>query len=230
MAGDQSNRTWTITIIGVLLALFGFLLLRVWELATGIAVGRIGTSVFKWVLVGAVVLIVLRFERESLASIGVVKPDRWDVLTGIALFVFGLLSFLLAAPLVEALGFDIAPFDGDSNGSVDRTMTALLVGLFVGVTAGITEEMLYRGYGLERLEALSGSTWVAGTVTASLFVVIHFGGHAFGGLLVITPVAVLLTVGYVWRRNIFVPIIGHVLINSFGGIISLFTLLLGSLS
>lgn len=228
-ARDSIAQTRPVTIIGILLALFGFLFLGVLEFATGISVGRVESSLFKWVLVGAVVLIILRFERKSLASIGIAQPDRWDILAGIALFVSGLLSFLVAATVVDALGFSIAPFDGDPNGTTDRTITALLVGLFVGVTAGITEEILYRGYALERLEGLSGSTVVAGTVTAFLFVVVHYGGHAFGGLLVITPVAVLLTVGYVWRRNLFVPVIGHVLINSFEGLVSLFARLLGLL-
>ncbi|AUX10636.1 abortive infection protein [Halalkaliarchaeum desulfuricum] len=223
------NQTRTSTLIGILLALFGFLLTHVWELVTGLTVGSVGVAVLKWMLVAGIVLIVLVFEQESLASIGVTRPDRWDVVTGIMIFVLGVLSIGILTPIVDSLGFSTAPFGGDQTGGVDRTATALLVGLLIGVTAGITEEILYRGYALERLETLTGSTWIAATVTAFLFVVVHFGGHSFGALLIITPLTVFLTIGYVWRRNIFVPMIGHVILNGLWQSVTLLMLVFGSL-
>lgn len=229
-AKQTLNRTDAVTIIGITLALFGILLTAAWEFVTGIAVGSVSSSLFKWALVGAVILIVVLHDRESLASIGLVQPDRWDVLVGIGIFVLSLLSIPIAVSAVEAIGLDPAPFGGESNGGGDPAATALLIGLFIGVTAGITEEILYRGYALERLEGLSGSTWIAATVTAFMFVVIHYpGAHAVGGLLVITPLTVFLTAGYLWRRTIFVPIIAHVLINGLWQFITLLTLHIGSI-
>lgn len=230
-AAKSIDRTDTVTILGISVALFGVLLTVVWESTTGIAVGPVGSSLLKWALVGVVVLIVLVPEQESLASIGIVTPDRWDVAVGIGVFILSFLSIPVTVPVVEAIGFDPAPFGGDPNGGGKQTATAVLVGLFIGVTAGITEEILYRGYGLERLEGLSGSTWIAATVTALLFVVIHYpgGGYAFGGLLVMTPLAVFLTVGYVWRRNIFVPIVAHVLINGLWQFVTLVTIVIDAL-
>lgn len=226
---DAPLRTRPFTVIGVLFALFGALPVQFLELTTGITVGRLGSSVAKWVLVGVVLVIVLLPERETLASIGIARPDRWDVVVGVGIVVLGILSVAVATPLVDTLGFSTAPFGGEQNGGQEQTATALLLALFVGVTAGITEELLYRGYALERLEALTGSTWVASAVTAVVFVVVHFGGHSFGGLLVIAPLAVLLTVGYVWRRNIFVPIVGHVLLNGLWQFVALLLLVFDSL-
>lgn len=210
----RDTRKQTVTIIGIALALFGVLITQLWEVVTGITVGNTGVALFKWALVGGVILLTLVFEQESLSSIGITFPNRYDIVTGVGIFVLGLVSVGVATPLVDAIGLDTAPFGGSENGGVNQTVTALLVSLFIGVTAGITEEVLYRGYGLERLETIVGSTWIAATATAALFVVIHFD-YSFGGLLIITPLAVFLTLAYVWRRNIFVPIIGHVLINSF---------------
>lgn len=217
-----------IVLVGIGIALFGFPLGNfLLELLWDGSVSAAWLSVYKWLLVGLLLGIVLFVERESLSSIGLSPPDRWDVLTGVGLFVVGLLSLGVMSQLIGLLGFE-SGITGDGGGEPVGTR-ALAVGLFVGVTAGITEEVLFRGYALERIETVTNSTWIAGTVTAILFVVLHVETHGIGGLLIISPLAVLLTVAYVWRRNLFVPIIGHVLINGLWNAIELASRLLGAL-
>ncbi|MCU4744336.1 type II CAAX endopeptidase family protein [Natronoglomus mannanivorans] len=184
------------------------------------------SSIYNWILVGGLVGFVLFVENKPLASIGLSRPDRRDVLVGVGLFVLGMISLILAAQIVGRLGIGTGPVE---NGSGETSgLWPLLAVLFVGITAGITEEIVYRGYALERIEGVANSTWVAGIVTATVFVLIHFGTHGIAGMLIISPVAVLLTVAYVWRRNLFVPILAHVLVNSFWDLIEFVAIVLGS--
>lgn len=71
------------------------------------------------------------------------------------------------------------------------TTTAGLVALGV-VTAAVTEEVLFRGYAIERLEALTGRRWLAGTISLVFFVSVHLAAwspaHTFG---VVLPLAQL---------------------------------------
>lgn len=184
---NSPPRQGFVAVIGVLLALFGFLLLNLLELLTDIEIGGFGVAVFKWILVAMIIFVVLIPERSPLASIGVVRLDRWDVLIGVGIFLFGMISVGVLTETLVALGIDTAPFGSGENGQSTRTISAILVSLFIGVTAEITEELLYRGYALERLEGLTGSTWIAGTVTAVVFILLHFGRHSIGDLLIITP-------------------------------------------
>lgn len=183
------------------------------------------SSIRNWILVGGLLGFVLVAENKPLASIGLSQPDRGDILVGIGLFVLGMVLLGLAAQIVGRLGIGTGPV-GNRSGEISGVWPLLAV-IFVGITAGVTEEILYRGYALERIEGVANSTWIAGTVTAVVFVLIHFETHGIAGMLTISPIAVLLTIAYIWRRNLFVAIVGHVLINSFWDLIDFVAIVLG---
>lgn len=210
-----------IALIG--LPLGGILIDALWTRSVPPAV----SSTYNWVLVGGLLGFLSFVENEPLASIGLSRPNRGDVLIGIGVFVLGMISLIISAQIVGILGIGTEPVGNGSGGTLD--LWPLLTVLFVGITAGITEEILYRGYALERIEEVANSTWIAGTVTAVAFVLIHFETHGIAGMLIISPIAVLLTVAYIWRRNLLVPIVGHALINSFWDMIDLVAIVFRSI-
>jgi uncharacterized protein len=54
-------------------------------------------------------------------------------------------------------------------------ISALPVGVLVllVITAGITEEILYRGYPIERLAAMTGNVWLGAVAAYVVFVGLH---------------------------------------------------------
>jgi membrane protease YdiL (CAAX protease family) len=82
------------------------------------------------------------------------------------------------------------------------------------LTTATTEEILFRGYVIERLEELTGRLWLAVGFSFVVFVIPHI--VFFGPLWLLTNGAnvVLLYMLYVWRRNLIACMIMHLLGNS----------------
>ncbi len=172
-----------------------------------VEIGPIAELAVQWGLVAAVVGVAVSGEDQSFAEIGFRRPTWGDLGYTLATAVAALLVFAGTDPVVEALGLPVA---GDAG-----TMTA---GVGVGValarvvTTGIVEEILFRGYPIERLVAYTGSPLVAGGLTWGVFTFAHAAVWPAGNLLQVAAVAAVLTAVYLRRRTLF-PVIGaHVLV------------------
>ncbi|MDQ2868639.1 MAG: CPBP family intramembrane metalloprotease [Verrucomicrobiota bacterium] len=77
------------------------------------------------------------------------------------------------------------------------------------VRAAVAEEIVFRGYGFERLRGLSGSTVFAAMASWAIFTVEHLSAWGFGHLLIAGFGGMFLTLLYVWRRNIYAAMIAH---------------------
>ncbi|MCS3630730.1 membrane protease YdiL (CAAX protease family) [Salinibacter ruber] len=172
-----------------------------------VEIGPIAELAVQWGLVAAVVGVAVSGEDQSFAGIGFRRPTWGDLGYTLATAVAALLVFAGTDPVVEALGLPVA---GDAG-----TMTA---GVGVGValarvvTTGIVEEILFRGYPIERLVAYTGSPLVAGGLTWGAFTFAHAAVWPAGNLLQVAAVAAVLTAVYLHRRTLF-PVIGaHVLV------------------
>lgn len=120
-----------------------------------------------------------------------------------------LLVYAVTDPFIAALGLP-----------VQEDATGIGAGVGAGVafahaaTTGIVEEILYRGYPIERLLAYTDSPVIAGGLTWGLFTAAHAVNRPLGNLLQTSVVAAILTVVYLRRRTL-VPVIGaHVLVWS----------------
>ena len=172
------------------LALFGFLL--------------------AWLLAGAVIAIVKLGEKRPLASIGLQAISGKEVLLAIVLGI----ALSLTVPLLTLLVAQIIPSGEEGSiGAVAASAPPLLLLLSV-LTAGITEEILYRGYPIERLEEATGNVWIAAVVSLAAFILPHLVGwntaHVVG---VVLPLGIVLTVFYLWKRNLVFNMIVHTLID-----------------
>ena len=84
------------------------------------------------------------------------------------------------------------------------------------LTAAICEEFGYRGFGIEELAHLIGSRWLAGLLSLILFTVSHFGLYGFSAALIVPGViGAVLTVLYLWRRNLPACMLMHAIIDGF---------------
>jgi membrane protease YdiL (CAAX protease family) len=174
---------------------------------TVVEIGPLGELVIQWGLVVAVVGIAVSSENQSLAEVGFRRPTWLDLGYTLATVVVALVVFAGTDPVVEALGLPVA---GDAG--VMATGVGVGVALAGAVTTGIVEEILFRGYPIERLLAYTDSPLVAGGLTWGVFTLAHAVVWPIGNLLQIAAVAAVLTVVYLRRRTLF-PVIGaHVLV------------------
>ena len=133
----------------------------------------------------------------------------------------GLLTYLLgiAAILAVALPLRYTPLRHMHNGAVVRammpqTLPQLFCWLLVSLTAGICEELIFRGYLLQQFTA-----WTKRPVLAILLGGMLFGAiHLYEGLAAVLPIAALgILYGFVVRRqrgDLRTVIIAHTLQDS----------------
>lgn len=192
------------TAIGLLLSLFALPLLA----ASNVVENPLLGDALAWAIAGVVVVIVVHFESAPLSSIGVVRPRLRDVGWAAGLAVAAIGVFALTSPLIEALGLPTR--EGIAAPS-------LVVGLVGAVTAGVTEEILYRGYPIERFVEAGYRPLVAGGLTWALFSLAHVGsGYPAGNLVQIALAGLVITAVYVRTRSLFPVVLGHVVVDVVG--------------
>lgn len=152
-----------------------------------------------------VVWTVLRRERLPLASIGLIAP-RWSTLLFAALL-WGLAFWVLpplTAPLREAAG-------GVPPDNLRRLLVLpLWFRVVLAVSGGVIEELLYRGYAVERLSELTQRRWLAAAIAAIAFGLAHV--PAWGvryALAADLPFGVVATLFYTWRRDLLANMLAH---------------------
>jgi len=108
------------------------------------------------------------------------------------------------------------PFGGFEAGlaRVSTVPTWLLVISILVVTPA--EEILYRGYAVERLAATTGSYWSAGTISVLEFGTAHIPNWGLGATLSTLILGAILTAFFVWQRDLSANIIAHVVTDLVG--------------
>jgi uncharacterized protein len=86
--------------------------------------------------------------------------------------------------------------------------------VLIVVRAAVSEEILFRGYPMERLEELSGSRALAGVVTCAVFTLDHISFWGWHHIFIAGAAGAALTVLYLWRRNIWVNMIAHFIVDA----------------
>lgn len=166
--------------------------------------------ILEWVPTLVLLGLILFWERESLDSIGLRSMSWRDGLWGVVGWLVGTVAFNLSTPLVNALNLDTAV-----TGVAQLAKVPLGLRVAIVLTAGITEEILYRGYPIERLTALTGRLGLSATISYLLFVLLHVPLWGLGGALQVGSLSVVLTALYLWRRNLPACMLMHILNDTF---------------
>jgi len=82
---------------------------------------------------------------------------------------------------------------------------------FTSFTAGVVEEMLFRGYLLPRLALIFSSNVVAVIISSALFGLLHFGYNNWYHIVSAFFIGLVFALHYVKYRNIKILIICHFL-------------------
>jgi membrane protease YdiL (CAAX protease family) len=81
------------------------------------------------------------------------------------------------------------------------------------LTAAITEEILFRGYPIERIKELTGKAWLATAISFIIFVIPHVKFFGITWLLYHGIGTIMIYVLYLWRKNLYACMILHLLVN-----------------
>lgn len=153
-------------------------------------------------LVGFLLWIIRTGERLPLSSIGIRRQPIGPAIlwTVIAMIAFAAALFLCLGLLLPALGM--------TYGSQGGPAVSLAVTTLVVMRAGIAEEIFYRGFAIERIEALTGSRALAALVPLVMFAGFHFS-QGMAGVIIAFFVGAAATAIYLWKRNLVILIAAH---------------------
>lgn len=163
----------------------------------------------KWGVVGVLLFFIYFVEDKGLESIKLSAPSSNDILHGVFAGIAALyLAGVVATPIREFFGIPA------SNGAMATLLAAPFTSrLFMAITAGVTEEILYRGYPIERIDSLTGSLVFAAIITGVIFVGIHVPFWGLGAAIQQGVMTAAITAVYVWRRNLWTVITMHTVID-----------------
>ncbi len=214
MNADSRPRTGWFTWLGVFLALLGPVViagppaLLAGDPESPAAVFVVLCSM--WGLAIVLSAIVTGPERTALSSIGL-QAFRWrSVWLGLG----GALAIALSMLLV------LAPFGDDVHAGIERGVGVLAawplwLKTFAVVTAGVTEEVLYRGYAITRLELLTGNRLVAAGLSLAVFTVVHLPFWGGGAAAAVLTGGLALTLLFLWKRDLLLVAVAHTAIDAF---------------
>ncbi len=194
-----SRATW----VGLFLSLLVMLLVRqavsyFWPTLTFTA--AIWKETLLWVSAITLLFIIRRGERLPLTSIGLGTSRWWK----------SILWGLVIAVASAAAGGVLAGLTGYGHGPGSAAFEKLplwLITLIV-LRAGVVEELFYRGYAIERLQAVGlKPVWAAG-IPLVIFALGHWTGGA-ANILIALVLGAILSVFYLWRRDLVANMIGH---------------------
>jgi membrane protease YdiL (CAAX protease family) len=198
--------------VGLIIALFGSPLLGQLELSARLGTSTTGTMLINsssmWLLVAAVLAIVLYWEKRPLASIGLEMPSRRQVAVGVGAGLAGLVLGILATGVAVAAFNLEQPETLSTLGELSLPVKLAIVG-----TAVVTEEVLWRGYPIERLTELTGSLWIGAATSFVVFLAVHYPAWGIVGAIPQAVFTLALVGVYVWSRNVVACILTHTVIN-----------------
>lgn len=172
------------------------------------SIGMVGTITalgIMWLIAIAEVVVWCRY--ASPRSLGVVPFRLIDL--GVALAAG--IVLMLAVPL---LSLGAAALGGYATGTVESAAQLNVALATLGViTAAVTEEVIYRAGAMGALAALAAPKWVVLIVPALIFTATHWAWGFAHTAFVVLPLGLALGALYLWRRNLLVNIVAHLVVD-----------------
>ncbi len=199
-----------ILLVGLVLAL-GFFSLPVgtWMDQFANLAHMIAYELIIWSWVALMLLFVAQVERKPLSSIGFRMP-------GIRDGVIGVLAGMLILAALALIYYVLFPLLHWSEQQQISHVTAMpyWLSVLVVVRAAVSEEILFRGYAIERLQQLTGSRSLAGVVSCLVFTLDHIGFWGWHHVFIAGLAGAMLTLLYLWRRNLWINMLAHFMVDA----------------
>jgi len=174
----------------------------------------IGRESFYWIFAGILLFWLTRVEKEKLSAIGLRWAGWRTVPLGIATgIIVTALLVLNAAVVIPMFGLDMSKI---------AATHAKLVGqpywfrVELVIRAAVTEEILFRGFLIEHVRRLTGSTLLAVIVSVVFFTYSHLSGWGVVQLIPVCAAGIVFALLYVWKRNLPANMLGHFIADAVG--------------
>jgi membrane protease YdiL (CAAX protease family) len=128
----------------------------------------------------------------------------------IAAAAIGSLLSLIILPLLAKFGKNVIV--GDIEALLPRTKNEKLWFILVALSAGICEELIFRGYGLRLFESIGFSGMSLLIVTAVVFGLVHIY-QGFLGVITTAMMGALFTLIYIQTGSLWWSIVAHIFID-----------------
>jgi len=171
-------------------------------------------QLFLWLLVGLVLTILIVWEKQSLASIGL--RFQWQSFMW-GLLLAGVLIFLVSPVLIWML--KKMQLNGFETGLAQLNQLPIWFLIFAVITGGTAEEILYRGYAIARLSLFVGYGW-AGLMALTAFAMVHLPLWGWGPVLTFFISGSLFTGFYLLTHDLLACIVAHIITDSLGLIVA----------
>jgi membrane protease YdiL (CAAX protease family) len=200
---------------GLCLALiFGLSPLANWIAPSKTTSGLLAHEAVWWSFAIILLLWLHYAEHLPFSSIGLRKPAPktflFGVLAGLALIAVMILHFAVIIPLLHL----------DATRSVAERQAILhnpfWYRFLLVLRASVVEEILFRGYLIEKIRQLTGSTALAVIVSVAVFTYAHLSGWGIVHLIPVCAGGILFALLYVWRRDLPCNMIGHFIVDGMG--------------
>jgi membrane protease YdiL (CAAX protease family) len=178
--------------------------------------GRVLAGMLSFLAITGLVLLLVRFEPVSALDntqsvwgrIGF-KPVKLRPTLIVLILAFVTLFIVSLAFVV--LSRTILPTEIKTSAALKLPLPLLI---FVYLAGSISEEILYRGYALERLQRITGNWWISGGITWALFVGFHIPAYPMAHIVgTVAPATVVITLLYIRTRNLTYTTIFHAVLN-----------------
>jgi uncharacterized protein len=206
----MSSKISPFTSVGLFISLFGFIALRLTFRAFGVPnsiTADVGREFAVWIMAAVLIVLVRSGERLPLKSIGLgTAPWRESlrfgcILTGLC----GVTAWIV----ILFTGY------GHGPGSAEFNKEPIWFETLAVIRSGIVEELFFRGYAIERLESIGCGRVLSGAIPLAIFAATHWTG-GIPNIIIALVVGAVLTLFYMWRRDLVANMIGHGLSDFLG--------------
>ena len=209
---NESSPTKIRIVFGLVLALgFSTLMMRKSQQEL-VDIGHlIKYEIVWWVTIVALLRYVHFVERRPLSSVGYRRLGLRGVGIAIAAAVLLMAGLALIAYIViPALHLNMPQ---EVNKLLALPLWCRLILVIRGVFA---QELFYRGYGIERLQELTHSRAVAGLTACVFFTLANLASWSWAPIIFVGFAGIILTLLYLWRRNLWINMITHLVVDGVG--------------
>jgi len=206
MRSKVSTFTW----LGLFISLFGFIALRLAFRGLGVS-HSITADVWREVAVwsmAALLIVLVRFgEGLPLSSIRLgTAPWRQSIRHGATLTgLCGVTAYIV----IMFTGYGRGP------GSAAFNKEPIWFATLTVIRAGIVEELFFRGYAIERLKSIGCGRVLSAAIPLAIFAGTHWTG-GIPSIIIALVVGTVITLFYLWRRDLVANMIGHTVSDFLG--------------